>query len=335
MPPQTVCRTLARRCISSIPPERIVQSPHEPLPLPLPTADLYTFVRTEGKWDEVADRTALRCSQNEFRAITYRELDGRIKAAAHQLTSMGFQRGDVLNIHLHNCQQFVVAFFATAALGGCATTSNPAYVAHELAMQHKDSGARFVLSSRDYEEVVAAAAAESGLSGRVSWVEDAECFANAPPVDGLTAPTPEPPVNGAEDTLALPYSSGTTGLPKGVMLSHQNLACNAMQNVIADRAAGVRRDDTLIGVLPLFHIYGMTVLMAYPMLMGAQVVLMHRFEPTAFLDAMATFKVGGVALRRCPCCALSRCPSCALMVSPWGSRRVRHECAWMRLFAHL
>ena len=88
------------------------------------------------------DKVALRCSLADFKPVTYKELEGRIIAAAHKLTAMGFEQGDVLNIHLPNCTQYVVAFIATASLGGTATTSNPAYVAKELATQHLDSKAK-------------------------------------------------------------------------------------------------------------------------------------------------------------------------------------------------
>ena len=259
-----------------------------PLTTPLPTKDLYPFLRKLGRWDEASDKVALRCSRDGFRPITYSELDGRVSAAAHALRALGFKQGDVINVHLHNCQQYVVAFFAAAALGGTVSTSNPAYVARELAGQHADSGSCMVLSSRDYENVVTAAAAESGLSAQqLHWVEDPECFANAP-ATSAPPPLPEQPIDAARDIVALPYSSGTTGKPKGVMLSHLNMTCNVLQTA---GALNVERDDCLIGVLPLYHIYGMTVLMCYALARQSELVLLSKFEPPSFLDAMSSFRV--------------------------------------------
>lgn len=218
-----------------------------PLPSVLPTVNLFQFMRETGKWGEVADKVALRCSTEDFRPITYKELEGRVSATAHALRGIGFQKGDVMNVHLHNCQQYVVTFLACAQLGGVASTSNPAYVAAELANQHVDSGSKFVLSSKAYEAVVTAAAAESGLSDKVFWVEDSGCFANLKATDE-PPPEPDQPIDVMKDLLTLPYSSGTTGKPKGVMLTQRNLTVNILQCM---EASAVTRDDTLIGVLPL------------------------------------------------------------------------------------
>ena len=103
------------RSLSSLASSKIFHSPYKPIETP--KASLFPFLREKGNWSEVADKVAVRCSTNSFAPITYKELDGRIIAAAHKLRSMGFRQGDVLNIHLHNCQQYIVSFLATAALG--------------------------------------------------------------------------------------------------------------------------------------------------------------------------------------------------------------------------
>jgi len=121
----------------------------------------------------------------------------------------------------------------------------------------------------------------------VSYAEDDGCFANAASTD---APLPEldRPIVPTEDLLVLPYSSGTTGRPKGVMLSHANFAANVQQ---ARAAIPYAEDDVIIGVLPLFHIYGMNVLMATCFAARSTLVLVPKFEPASFLQTVADYKV--------------------------------------------
>ena len=169
---------------------------------PVPGGGFFEYMRTQGKWDDLGDQPALIChASTPPRILTYAELPKRVSAAAHALRALGMQQGDVVNIHLHNCEQFIVGFLAIAALGGTSTTSNPAYTAAELANQHTDSGAKFVLSSRQYAELVSKAIAESGVA-TVQYIEDADCFANAPPTDA-PLPAPERPIDVATDLLAL------------------------------------------------------------------------------------------------------------------------------------
>lgn len=247
---------------------------------------LLRFLMREGKWHDVKDKVAIRCSTNGFKGLTYGELEGRISAAAHALRAQGFEQGDCINLHLHNCEQFIVAFFATAALGGRVSTSNPVYTAAELANQQIDAGCKFVISSHAYDDVIGAAVAKSQITN-VSFVEDATCFANAPATD-LPLPPLLRPIDPREDIVALPYSSGTTGRPKGVMLTHHNMTTNTLQ---CRGGVDVERDDVLVGVLPLFHIYGMTVLMMYSLMRQAELVLLAKFDPQPFLEALSQQRV--------------------------------------------
>jgi acyl-CoA synthetase (AMP-forming)/AMP-acid ligase II len=250
--------------------------------------DLYSFLKREGRWHEVQDKVAVRCATKDFTPLTFGELDRRISAAAHALRSLGFKQGQTVNIHLHNCEEYVVAFLAIAAIGGRASTSNPVYTSAELASQHLDSGTTIVLSSRQYADVVHHAVAESGSGvSHVSFIEDESCFARAPPTDE-PIPALEAPIDALADIVALPYSSGTTGKPKGVMLSHHNLAANLMQ---LRGSLNVTRDDALIGVLPFFHIYGMVVIMMYAAMQQSELVLLPKFDPAEFLGAMSDHKV--------------------------------------------
>ena len=253
--------------------------------------DIFSFLKARGRWSEAApDKVALTCLASG-RSLGFRELEGRILGAAHALRTAGFKQGDVLNIHLHNCEHYVVSFFAVAALGGVITTSNPVYTAAELALQHDDSDARWVLSSHEYRGVVEKASAAAGSRVRtVFWIEEANCWVNAP---SSGAPIcAERPIEPTRDLLVLPYSSGTTGRPKGVMLSHANLVNNVQQCLEdADVNIDVHGADTVLALLPLFHIYGMTVLMMLALAQQARLLLMPKFEPLPFLSALEKHRV--------------------------------------------
>jgi acyl-CoA synthetase (AMP-forming)/AMP-acid ligase II len=158
----------------------------------------------------------------------------------------------VLALLSPNSPEYGVAFHGTVLSGGTVTTINPVYNTDEIAYQLDDAGARFMVTASAAVEQARSAAERSGFEelfviGEDSW---SELLA----ADPLTEP---PAIDPAEDVAALPYSSGTTGHPKGVMLTHRNLVANLAQ--IAG-AIPTTEDDVLVGVLPFFHIYGMTVI---------------------------------------------------------------------------
>ena len=265
-----------------------------PLP-PLPTGSLLSFLRSHGDWESMSDSPALTCSMTQT-TLTYGGLLRRVDSAASALARTGFGAGSVLNLHLPNCAQYVVAFLAATELGGVVTGSNPSYTASELSQQQRDSGAVAVLSTADLRETVVAAAEQSGVT-HVSFIEDAaSCFANSSEeVDGESA-LGRASIDGPNQLMALPYSSGTTGAPKGVMLTHQNLVANVLQNISdAELQYDVREGDRLIGVLPLYHIYGMLI-MGCSLASRAHLVLMPKFSPEAFLETMQAHRISGAFL---------------------------------------
>lgn len=97
------------------------------------------------------------------------------------------------------------------------------------------------------------------------------------------------PVDVMEDILVLPYSSGTTGLPKGVQLTHMNIMANVEQ-CVHNSHVGINRDDVVMGLLPCYHIYGMTVVMSLPIRQGATVVSLPKFDPALFLESVQKYK---------------------------------------------
>src|ERR1700741_36752 len=162
------------------------------------------------------------------RTITYAQLADLIRRAAAGLTARGFKQGEVVGILSPNVPEFAIAFHAVATLGGVCTTVTPVYSEHEIGHQLKDAGARFLMTVPECFDKARLAAAEADIEETFVFgeAEGATPFASLLENDGIFT---EPKINPREDLVALPYSSGTTGLPKGVMLTHPNLVANMCQ----------------------------------------------------------------------------------------------------------
>jgi acyl-CoA synthetase (AMP-forming)/AMP-acid ligase II len=162
------------------------------------------------------------------RTLTYRQLSDGVRRAAAGLAKRGFKKGDVFGIYSPNLPEYAVIFLAVASLGGINTTANPLYTADELAKQLADSRARFLVTVPMFLDKAKEAAKKSGI-------EEVYVFGTADgatPFSALLQAGGDPPavhINPREDLVVLPYSSGTTGLPKGVMLAHRNLVANLCQ----------------------------------------------------------------------------------------------------------
>ena len=218
------------------------------------------------------------------RTISYALLDRAVQRVAAGLHERGFSQGDVFAIYSPNLPEYVVVFLAVAQLGGTVTTVNPLYTANELTQQMRSAGARAMITVPPLLPAARQAAAEAGLDEVFVFGEGegATPFAALMSTDGV-APRVE---IAADDVVVLPYSSGTTGLPKGVLLTHHNLVANLTQidGLQGHVYAEVGEDDVLLGLLPFFHIYGMTVIMLYSLMRGATVVTMPRFDLEQFLQ---------------------------------------------------
>jgi acyl-CoA synthetase (AMP-forming)/AMP-acid ligase II len=251
----------------------IYRSPHPPLEIPgTPLAEfVLAGAPTRG------DRAALVESATG-RTITYAQLPGLVDRAAAALARLGLAKGDVCAIFSPNTPEYAIAVLAVARLGAVVTTASPMCTRDDLVRQFADSRPRILFTSPAGGATALAAAA--GVEHVVSF----GAMEGATPFDELLAQTGTPPAVTIQpdDVVALPYSSGTTGLPKGVMLSHRNLVANILQA----EGAGILRDgvDTLICFLPFFHIYGLVVIMLQGLRAGATLVVMPRFELEPYLD---------------------------------------------------
>ena len=247
---------------------------HTGVPMTIPDVTLTRHVLRHA--DRLADKPAL-IDGPSGRSLTYRELRDSVSRAATGLARRGFRKGDVLAIYSPNLPDYAVAFLAAASLGGVVTTINPLYTADELARQLTDSRARLLVTVPACLDRAKEAACRSGVDDVLVFgqAEGAAPFAALLKVEG---PPPDANIDPREDVVALPYSSGTTGLPKGVMLTHRNLVANLCQCEGMPDFEGIGERDVVMAVLPFFHVYGLEVTLLQGLTVGATVVSMPRFE---------------------------------------------------------
>jgi acyl-CoA synthetase (AMP-forming)/AMP-acid ligase II len=245
-----------------------------------------------GRAGERGDKAAL-IDGPTGRTITYPKLIDSVRGLAAGLAERGFGKGDVFAHYAPNAPEYAVAFHGVATAGGVNTTANPMLTEDELAKQLVDSGARLMVTVPELLDKATAAAARSGVEEIFVYGE----AGGAKPFSSLVQPGGQPPrvaIDPANDLIALPYSSGTTGLHKGVMLTHRNLVANIAQCTHPDVTP--KSDDELaaeraIAVLPFFHIYGLVVLMNIPLFRGATVVTMPRFDLAQFLLTIQQYRI--------------------------------------------
>jgi long-chain acyl-CoA synthetase len=245
---------------------------------------------------------------------TYTALGEQVAKAAEALRGLGVQRGDRVALVLPNCPQHVVAFYAVLRLGALVVEHNPLYTPEELQRQLADHGARVaivwdksvpvvqqVVAQTQVETVIAVdlstalpllkriilrlpvpkaratrAAMTAPAPGAISWER---LVAEAGPLN----PDFPRPVTG--DVALLQYTGGTTGIPKGAILTHRNLLANALQGR-AWVPGLLDGEETIYAVLPLFHAYGLTLCLTFAMRIGATLVLFPRFDVDQVLEAM-------------------------------------------------
>ena len=216
------------------------------------------------------------------RRFTFAEYGSLVESLARGLISAGLAPGEVVAIFLPNSWEFAIAYHAATLAGGIPTLLSPSYREREIRYQLDNSGAAFLITDSPLLENVKL----TGLPGlrRVfttrsftTQVQSACCEDFASLLRPMSAKFPNAIQNSQETIAALPYSSGTTGLPKGVMLSHYNLVANVYQ-VLGPNAARLTPDDVMLCFLPLYHIYGLTVALTLSLALGSTLVLMPRFD---------------------------------------------------------
>ena len=249
---------------------------------PIPEVDLARFTLRRAK--QLGDRAAL-VDGGTGRALSYAELERSVSAFAAGLAAHGFGRGDTFCLCVPNVPEFAIAFHGVVAAGGRCATANPLYTARELGHQLADTGASMLLTTPPFLEVARQAAAPIGCE--VCVLGEAK---GATPFSALLGdPEGAPDISmDPSDTAAILYSGGTTGLPKGVLLSHRNLVATL---VYAEEALALTSEDVVIAALPFFHVYGLHVILNLSLQAGATVVSMARFDFEQFLDLLERHRV--------------------------------------------
>ena len=204
------------------------------------------------------------------RAISYRELWRGAQAVAAHLTGLGLKKGERVGVLAPNGIDYILAWQGAVLAGGVVTGINPSYTAEEIAYQIQDADVRFLFASE-------------GLVGHAPALEHLISM----PFD-LPAADFEPVAVDSGDLASVPFSSGTSGRPKGVMLTHRNLVAMLLQ---MESVLGNRPGDAVLAVLPFFHIFGMQVLMNHTIAKGLTAVIMPRFEMEKALSLIQEHKV--------------------------------------------
>ena len=227
------------------------------------------------------------------RTITYGELVRDARRVACGLAALGMSKGEVFALMLPNVPEFAIAFFGVLAAGGVVTTINPLYTADEVAHQLRDSGAKYLLTVPQCLEQAAKARTHAPLREvfTVKEAPGATCFHE------LLASSGEPRTlqfDVDNDLTVIPYSSGTTGKPKGVALTHTNLSVSVLAAV---KAAPMYGEGVVgLGLLPFFHIAGMVMVLHVALYDGGTLALMCRFELERMLQIIQRYRIGVASL---------------------------------------
>ena len=249
------------------------------------------------------------------RKISYTELDALVNRFAHALTGLGVKKGDRVALMLPNIPQMVIAYYGTLRLGAIAVATNPLYKAHELEVQLKDSGAETLVAVDMFYPVISPVLPRTAVKHLIlcgikdylpfplnllypikariekQWVR----VKRVPPIHDFLSLLNEAqatPVNSRvspDDTAILQYTGGTTGTPKGAVLTHQNLVANAVQHWawLTVRKEG---EERVLAVIPFFHVYGMTTAMNLGVLLGAELILLPKFHTKEVLHFINKYR---------------------------------------------
>jgi len=253
---------------------------------PLPDVEIPDISITQqilARADELADAVAL--TDGATTSITFGQLRDDIHRLAGGLAARGIGRGGCVGLMAPNMPEYAVVFHGVAVAGAAVTTINPTYGPAEVRFQLQDAGATMLVTTPMFLEVAAQAVEDTNVT-EIVVIGGADGYASLD--DVYAEPIDQVAVDYDKDIVVLPYSSGTTGLPKGVMLTHRNLVAN---NAQLEHCIQYEPDEAALAALPFFHIYGMQVLMNSLLNRGVRVVTMPRFDMAQALELVQNEKI--------------------------------------------
>lgn len=256
----------------------LFHSPHPRVEIP----DISLPALILAKAERLGPKTALIDPIGQ-RRWTFGELADDVRRVAAGLAALGFRKNDVLALIGPNSVEWATVFLASSLAGGVATLLNPSSTTADIRAQAADSRARYAFTTPE-------------LVGRVGRAHEWRAVLTPEPrsgaialetLRGMSGPFPEVAIDPGADTAVLPYSSGTTGISKGVRLTHRNIVANLHQ---ISRPI-FTEDDVIVGLAPFFHIYGLTVVLLLGLYLGATDVILPRFELPAFADTIRDYGI--------------------------------------------
>jgi long-chain acyl-CoA synthetase len=237
--------------------------------------------------------------------LTWAEVKERSDRLATALARFGISKGDRVGIMLPNCPQYLIAAFALLRIGAIVVNVNPLYTPREIVVVAADSGMRLLITLDILAPQAQAVRDQTSIEAIVitSVAEYSAAAAPCPAVEGtkrlseVLASVGEPDlprvsIDPENDVAVLQYTGGTTGVPKGAMLTHHNIFANVIQTTVLHRPDQRRGDERILLVIPFFHIYGFTVGLMAGAWQGAQLILIPKYDVEALLTAIRDFRPG-------------------------------------------
>ena len=238
------------------------------------------------------------------REYSYNEVQESVVNMASGLVRSGMEKGDVLALVSPNSAEFCTTFFSTLAMGGIVSTCNPQYTAEELAYQFKNSNSKYIATIPALLPTIKEAVSKSGCVEKIIVLSDEGGLREGKNMisyqslvkDSGSRFQLDVKMDPKEDTAWTPYSSGTTGYPKGVKLSHYNMSANVVQMTYTQAFGKFYHAGNLLAALPLFHATGVNVTMLSGLHEGSSIIMMPKFVPELFLSFIERYKIAGVTL---------------------------------------
>ncbi len=236
--------------------------------------------------------------------LTYNDIKAQAEKLATALARLGIQKGDRVGVMLPNCPQYVISFFAIVRLGAIVANVNPIYTPREVEVVAKDSGMRMIITldvlshislgikaNTSIEQIITTSVQAYGQDQRHAPAAPEGTLSFSALLAGVEKPElPSVEINAEEDVAALVYTGGTTGTPKGAMLTHYNLFAPAVQCHVWSQEYTTRGHEKFLLVIPYFHVYGLVVGLVYGTFAGALQILIPKYDVNMLLAAINTYE---------------------------------------------